>query len=614
MLDAAHAASPASVRSLRRYSVAVMLRELVRVSPALTIAFLLAAVGAAIAPLGLAVALSRLVGNISAAVAGGGRSAAAHRVDVALLAIAGFLVAQQVLTATQGVMTTRLSNVLAPYGTGHLEDPAMLDLVTDASRVGTSWISAGNAMYALQGVLATYLGGTAMLIGVARFSWLGALALLVVWLFVRSRVRRENLELWKVLASNSAGTRRSEYYRSLALTQPAAKEIRIFGLGDWITDRFQDHWLASMSAVWRGRRDQRARLALLLALLVVVQVLVLGDLLWAAKSGRADIATVTLVLQGVVGAAVLGGTGDVNDVMLNWGAATVPALERLERALGNGPRQEARPGTAGASRVVDPPPWTGLRLEKVAYRYPGQNADALRSVDLELRPGRSLALVGHNGAGKTTLVKLICRLTEPGHGRLLLGDVDLRDVDPAAWRRHVAVVFQDFVHYPVSALENVRFGAVDAGLDAATLAEVAELSGLSRFIDTLSRGWETELTQEVAGGTGLSGGQWQSVALARALYAVRAGARLLILDEPTANLDVRAEATFYARFLEITRGVTTVIVSHRFSTVRRADEICVLEEGRITARGNHEQLVAEGGLYARMFALQAEPYLEAGDA
>ncbi len=200
MVDAADAASPASARSLRRYSVAVMLRELVRVSPALTIAFLLAAVAAAIAPLGLAVALSRLVGNISAAVAGGGRSAAAHRVDLALLAIAGFLVAQQVLTATQGVMTTRLSNalerrlrwramaaVLAPYGTGHLEDPATLDLVTDASRVGTSWISAGNAMYAFQGVLATYLGGTAMLVGVARFSWLGALALLVVWLFVRSR-------------------------------------------------------------------------------------------------------------------------------------------------------------------------------------------------------------------------------------------------------------------------------------------------------------------------------------------------------------------------------------------------------------------------------------------
>jgi ATP-binding cassette subfamily B protein len=601
----------------------VMLKELVALSPAATIAFLVLAVVIAVAPLGVAIALSRLVGAVPDAVTGGTSSPAAHRIELALFAISGLLVVQQVLAAAQSVLTTRLAHllerglrhramaaVLTPVGTGHLEDPALLDLVTEGSEVGTGRFTPSGAVYSLPGVLGTYLGGTAMLFGVASFSWPAALLLFAIWLFVRSRIRRENLELWKVLGSNSAATRRSEYYRDLALTQPAAKELRIFGLGNWVADQYQQHWLDSMTAVWQGRHQRRASLVALLLLLFVAQALVLADVIWAARSGHAGLATVTLVVQGVIGAAVLGGTGDFNDVNFNWGTSVILALERLERTIGC---RSSDAGDAGAQTALFPLPWDGLHIEGVGYRYPGQLNDVLDNVDLQLHPGRSLAIVGHNGAGKTTLIKLICRLAEPDRGRILLGERDLQELDPTLWRHHVAVVFQDFVHYPASTEDNVRFGDLRARLGHDELEQVGELAGMGRFVHDLAAGWDTELTREVEGGTELSGGQWQSVALARALYAIRAGAKLLILDEPTASLDVRAEARFYERFLEITKGVTTLLISHRFSTVRRADEICVLEHGQITARGTHQELVARGGLYATMFALQAEAYAENDD-
>jgi len=231
-------------------------------------------------------------------------------------------------------------------------------------------------------------------------------------------------------------------------------------------------------------------------------------------------------------------------------------------------------------------------------------------LNLVLPAGRSTALVGINGAGKTTLVKLLARLHDPSEGRILVDGSGLTRLSPDAWQRQVAVVFQDFAHYPLSLRENIGWGAPAHLDDADGIEASATRAGALGTLDGLEAGWDTVLSRAYDGGADLSGGQWQRVALARALFAIRHGATILVLDEPTAWLDARGEADFFDRFLEITHGTTTLIISHRFSTVRRADRICVLDGGLVTETGTHEELLAADNRYAELFRLQAAQYAE----
>ena len=247
------------------------------------------------------------------------------------------------------------------------------------------------------------------------------------------------------------------------------------------------------------------------------------------------------------------------------------------------------------------------------FRYPGADRDVFEGLDLVLPAGRSTAVVGINGAGKTTLVKLLARLHDPVAGRILVDGVDLARLRPAQWQRQVAVVFQDFAHYPLSFAENIGLGAPGFADDAEGLTAAAARAGALGTLTSLENGWQTVLSRHYQGGVDLSGGQWQRIALARALFAVRHGARILVLDEPTAWLDARGEADFFDRFLDITAGTTTVIISHRFSTVRRADHICVLDGGRVLEEGSHESLLAAGNRYAQLFGLQAARFSEAAE-
>jgi len=244
-------------------------------------------------------------------------------------------------------------------------------------------------------------------------------------------------------------------------------------------------------------------------------------------------------------------------------------------------------------------PGREIRFRAVSFAYPTSAAPVLTGLDLTIPAGSSLAIVGQNGAGKTTIARLLCRLHDPDGGVIEVDGVDLRALELDAWRSRVAAVFQDFIRFELPLRENVAPGGAPDDAVRAALAQ----AGASTLADL-----DTVLARGYPGGTELSGGQWQRIALARALCAVRLGAGLVLLDEPTAQLDVRGEAEIFDRILAATRQVTTILISHRFSTVRHADRICVLEHGRVVELGSHEELMAAGGRYRTMFELQASRF------
>jgi ATP-binding cassette subfamily B protein len=276
----------------------------------------------------------------------------------------------------------------------------------------------------------------------------------------------------------------------------------------------------------------------------------------------------------------------------------------LERAAAHRPPGRPRPG----GRQAGPVPVSSIAFEKVSFAYPRSGRNVLRDLDLRFPVGTSTAIVGLNGAGKTTLVKLLAKQYEPTGGRITVDGAALDEFDARSWQRRLAVIYQDYVRYELDAAANIGLGAPGHLGDAAALERAIEWAGAAEVTAALPDGLATVLSSRYSGGVDLSGGQWQRIALARALFAVQAGASVLILDEPTAQLDVRAEVAFFDRFLELTRGLTTVVISHRFSTVRRAGRIVVLDGGRITEQGSHEGLLAAGGLYAELFGLQARRF------
>jgi ATP-binding cassette subfamily B protein len=399
--------------------------------------------------------------------------------------------------------------------------------------------------------------------------------------------------------------RRVSYVRELATSTRAAKEIRTLGLVDWLDERFVTESRGVLDPMWTWRR--RVYGVPFLAYAAVALVGSVVALLLVARSGPGvDVAAVSMGVQAILLCGRFGVMFPEVDVKLVYGRSAWEALLEFEEIT----RREDAP--AGATRAGGAPAAavaarSAIRLDGVHFAYPG-GRPVLDGLDLALSVGTSTALVGVNGAGKTTLVKLLTGIYPPTAGAVTVDGTDLRTLDADAWQRSFAVTFQDYLRYELPLRENVAMGAIDhLGDEDGIRAELVRV-GLRDLLDELPDGLGTPLTRALPGGRDLSGGQWQRIALARALFAVRHGASVLVLDEPTAQLDARGEAEFYDAFLDLTRGVTSLVISHRFSTVRRADRIVVLDGGRITEAGMHDELVALGGTYARMFDVQARRF------
>ena len=480
-----------------------------------------------------------------------------------------------------------------PLGIAHLEDPRLTSdlIVARDFDLGMTGPPLSMSLDFIAAGLASFLGGLISALVLAGFTWWAPLLLAGTWLATHWFLRESSVWRDRNTEEVRAAQRDSDYMYQLAVTPPAAKELRLFGLANWTIDRFISRRTRLHELQYAATRLRERPLTWSMLLVIGANVVVFWSLASAAADGLLDLGALATYAQSAVGASMIAFGG------LNWAldgaAAPVAAVLRLE------PDMRTAGALSNGSRRAPGMPAHQIRFRDVRFAYPGSQLNVLDGFDVVIPAGSSLAIVGPNGAGKTTLAKLLCRLYDPQAGTIEVDGIDLRKLDLESWRARVTAVFQDFIRFELSLRDNVApHGAPDdAIVTALTAAGAAHLADLDTV---LARGYDL--------GTDLSGGQWQRVALARALCAVQLGAGLVLLDEPTAQLDVRGEAEIFERLLGATRSCTTILISHRFSTVRHADRICVLEHGRVVELGTHAELMALGGRYRTMFDLQAQRF------
>jgi ABC-type multidrug transport system fused ATPase/permease subunit len=484
-----------------------------------------------------------------------------------------------------------------PAGLGHLESPQLTTDLTVARDfdLGMMGPPLSISMDFIASGMVEMLGGCASAAILFAYAWWAPIVLAGGWLATHWLLRES--AVWRDRNTDDvrSAQRDAEYAYRLAVGPAAAKELRLFGLADWVVSRFIDRRTRLHTLQYEATRLREKPVFWSLLIVSAANLAVFWSLARAALDGDLSLGSLVVFAQSAVGVSMIAFGGF--SWALDGAAAPVAAVMRLEAAMM--PAGALAPGRRKAAGM----PGREIRFRDVTFAYPSHDGSAsapvLAHLDLTIPAGSSLAIVGQNGAGKTTLAKLLCRLYDPQSGAIEIDGVDLRVLEVASWRSRITAVFQDFIRFELPLRDNVApGGAPDTAIQHAL--DEAGASGLASLDTILARGYE--------GGTDLSGGQWQRVALARSLCALERGAGLVLLDEPTAQLDVRGESEIFNRVLATTRDRTTILISHRFSTVRHADRICVLEHGRVVELGTHDELMAQGGRYHTMFELQARRF------
>ncbi len=509
-----------------------------------------------------------------------------------------------------------MAATLGPDGVGHLERGDLTNDLTTARDFDLGWTGPPmfmNMDFIAQG-LTMLLGGIASALVLAGFTWWAPLLLLLAWGSTHWLLRESGV--WRDRNTDEVKTarRHTDYAYDLATQPAAAKEVRLFGLAPWLLERFTRHRLHLHDLQYDATRLREKSLTGALAIVLAANAVLFVVLAREGYAGSLDLRGVVTYSGAAFGASAIAFGG------LSWAldgaAAPVVAIERLEPEMaaagaltGSRDGRRATSSTTSAERATasttaSPGPGPAapeIRFRDVTFTYPTGSRPVLEHLDLTIPAAASLAIVGQNGAGKTTIAKLLCRLYDPDSGTIEIDGVDLRDLDLAAWRSRLAAVFQDFVRYELPLRDNVA----PLGADTAVVEQALDRAGALDLADL-----DAPMARGYPGGVDLSGGQWQRVALARAIAKVETGASAVLLDEPTAMLDVRGESEIFRRILASTAHATTILVSHRFSTVRQAELICVVEHGRAIELGTHDELIALGGRYHTMYDLQASRFSE----
>ena len=453
-----------------------------------------------------------------------------------------------------------------------------------------------SSMRRLWGRLTALVTLISLLIYVGQFHW-GLPLLLAVGATPGALIYMHlSRQRYRLDRKHTHDERRLTMFTGLLTGRAAAAEIRLFGFGGWLVDQADQ--------LWRKLRGERLGLAMSEARLSVVEGVVnnvaylaaMVFSIWLLAHGHASIGAYAAFFVAIERFAL-----EYSKLLRDMADAHNDLRYVYDFfAFLEGPRVDLEQGRRQPGRVS-----RGIVFDDVSFTYPGSEQPALADVNLTIRPGERLALVGENGAGKTTLVKLLMGLYQPTEGRILVDGVDLRDLAPGDWYRRFGTVFQDFLRYQTSVRDNITFGWVEGAAEEAALSDAVARSGADEVVATLPDGLDTVLGKEFHDGHELSVGQWQKLAIARAYFRP---AEILILDEPASALDAKAEAAVYGHFAQLAAERTVVLISHRLGSCRIADRILVLQKGRLVEAGTHADLVAEGGAYAELFQLQAAWY------